>query len=36
MDDIKLFESKKIRTYWDSEKEIWYFAIIDVIAIEKD
>ncbi len=33
MSDIKLFESKQVRTYWDSEKEQWYFAIIDVIEI---
>jgi BRO family, N-terminal domain len=31
MSDIKLFESKKVRTQWDEEKELWYFSIIDVI-----
>ncbi len=30
---IKLFEAKKIRTFWDSEKEKWYFSIVDVIEI---
>jgi len=30
---IKLFEEKKVRTHWDEEKETWYFAIVDVIAI---
>ena len=30
---IKLFESKKIRTQWDSEGEEWYFSIVDVIAV---
>jgi hypothetical protein len=30
---IKLFESKKVRVKWDSDKEKWYFSIIDVIAI---
>ena len=30
---IKLFEEKKVRTHWDSEKEIWYFSITDIIAI---
>ena len=30
---IKLFEQKQIRTHWDSEKEIWYFSIIDVVNI---
>ena len=30
---IKVFEEKKVRTVWDSDKEEWYFSIIDVIAI---
>ncbi len=36
--DIKLFEQKKIRSVYDEEKDIWYFSVIDVIAIliEKD
>ena len=29
--NIKLFESKKVRTHWDEEQEKWYFSIIDVI-----
>jgi BRO family, N-terminal domain len=29
---VKIFEEKKVRTLWDSEKELWYFAIVDVIA----
>jgi DNA-damage-inducible protein D len=33
MSDIKLFEEKKVRTHWDGEKEVWYFAIVDVISI---
>ena len=33
MSDIKLFESKKVRTHWDEEKELWYFSIIDVIEV---
>lgn len=33
MSNIKLFESKKVRTHWDEKKETWYFAIVDVIAI---
>ena len=33
MGNIKLFESKKVRSQWDAEKEIWYFSIIDVIEI---
>lgn len=31
--DIKLFESKKVRTHWDEKEEKWYFSIIDVISI---
>ena len=36
MNTLKLFESKKIRSHWDAEKEVWYFAIADVIAILTD
>ena len=31
MSDIKLFESKKVRTQWDEKKELWFFSVIDVI-----
>lgn len=33
MSGIKLFESKKVRTHWDEEKEKWYFSVIDVVEI---
>lgn len=33
MADIKLFEEKKVRTHWDTEKEQWFFSVIDVIEI---
>src|SRR3989339_1139820 len=33
MSDIKLFESKKIRTHWDQEQEKWFFSIVDIIEI---
>jgi hypothetical protein len=33
MSKIKLFESKKVRTHWDEEKETWYFSVIDVVEI---
>jgi len=36
MSDIKLFENKTVRTHWDSEKEQWYFSVIDVIEILTD
>jgi len=32
-DKIQLFEDKRIRTAWDSEKEEWYFSIVDVVAV---
>ena len=31
MTNIKLFESKKIRSHWDAEAEKWLFSVIDVI-----
>lgn len=31
MSDIKLFESKKVRSYWDEAQEKWYFSVIDVV-----
>ena len=30
---IQLFQDQKIRTHWDERKELWYFSIIDVVAI---
>jgi DNA-damage-inducible protein D len=36
MSNIKLFEEKKVRTHWDEQKEVWFFAIVDVIAILTD
>ena len=31
--DIKLSEQSKIRSIYDEEKDVWYFSVIDVIAI---
>src|SRR5579872_335260 len=36
MSDIKLFESKKIRSKWDAEKGKWYFSIVDIIGVLTD
>jgi hypothetical protein len=36
MSNIKLFESQKIRSHWDAEKEKWYFSVIDVIQVLTD
>lgn len=33
---IKIFESKKIRTLWNAEKEDWYFSVVDVVAVLTD
>ena len=30
---IKLFQNKKIRVEWDSEKEEWLFSIVDIIGV---
>ncbi|MBU0701144.1 hypothetical protein KKE26_07635 [bacterium] len=30
---IALFEGQKIRRHWDDEKELWYFSVVDVVAI---
>src|SRR5574344_1784078 len=31
--DIKIFENKKIRSYYDEDAEKWYFSVVDVVAI---
>ncbi|NCC88429.1 MAG: hypothetical protein EOM05_11315 [Clostridia bacterium] len=31
MSNIKLFESKKIRSVWNEEKKLWYFSVQDVV-----
>jgi len=33
MNNIKLFEDKKVRSHYDSETEIWYFSIVDIVGI---
>lgn len=32
-ESLQLFEKHKVRTAWDSEKEKWYFSIVDVVAV---
>ena len=34
--DIKLFEGNQIRSSWNSEKEEWYFSIVDIIGVLTD
>lgn len=31
--EIKLFEGNQIRSIWDSEKEEWYFSVVDIIGV---
>lgn len=30
---IILFNNKQVRRYFDEEKEIWFFSVIDVVSI---
>lgn len=32
-ESIKLFENRKVRSQYDSESEIWYFSIVDIVGI---
>lgn len=34
--EIKLFETKKVRTLWEEREEKWYFSIVDVVAVLTD
>jgi len=36
MSNIKLFNSKEIRTHWDGEKEEWFFSVVDVCGVLTD
>lgn len=33
---IQLFEDRKIRTVWDTDREEWFFSVIDVIDVLTD
>jgi len=33
---IKVFEQRNIRSLWDDDTEMWYFAIVDVVAALTD
>ncbi|MBT7469019.1 MAG: hypothetical protein HN692_01270 [Candidatus Cloacimonetes bacterium] len=30
---VALFQKSRVRRHWDEDKEIWYFSVIDVVAI---
>ena len=36
MSTIKLFETRQVRSLWDQEKEVWFFSIVDVVAVLTD
>ena len=36
MSNLKLFETKKVRSHWDADQEKWYFSIVDVVAVLTD
>lgn len=36
MSNIKLFESKKIRSVWNEKEQKWYFSVVDVIEALTD
>jgi len=36
MSNIKLFESKNIRSAWNDEEQKWYFSVIDVVEVLTD
>jgi len=36
MSNIKLFESKRVRTHWDAEQEKLYFSIVDFVGVLTD
>ncbi|MDE5910911.1 MAG: hypothetical protein K2H24_01115 [Clostridia bacterium] len=33
---IKVFESKQVRTVWNSQEEEWYFSVVDVVSVLTD
>lgn len=33
---IQLFNEQKIRTVWDSEKQQWFFSVVDIVGILTD
>lgn len=33
---IQIFNDRRVRTVWDSDKEEWYFSIVDVVEALTD
>jgi len=36
MANIKLFENRQVRSFWDEKEEKWYFSVVDVVLILTD
>lgn len=36
MNEIKIFENKKIRSAWNEAEEQWYFSVVDVVGVLTD
>lgn len=34
--NLKVFENKKVRTFWDKDCEEWFFSVVDVISVLTD
>lgn len=30
---VAFFEGKNVRRHWDGDKELWYFSVVDVVAV---
>ena len=36
MNNIKLFQEKKIRSVWNEEEQQWCFSVVDVVGVFTD
>ena len=36
MNNIQLFEDKKIRSHYDEESEKWFFSVVDILTESVD
>ncbi len=35
-EQLQIFQSHKVRSVWDDEKEQWYFSVVDIVAVLTD